>query len=200
MYKFTGFEIADLGDHQREQRIRRDVERNAQKGIRAALVQLAAELSLSARPNASHVELEQAMARGKRHPIDIRNVPGADEMPPRIGVLLQPGDQVLDLVDVPAVWRGPAPPLVTIDGSEIPILVRPFVPDGHLVVVQVADIRIAFQKPQKLMDDAPQVELLRRQARKAFRKVVAILPAENGTRAGPRTVRAVHAVVQNVLE
>src|SRR5204863_9236895 len=41
--EFARLEIADLRDHHREQRIRRDVERHAQEEIGAALVELAAE-------------------------------------------------------------------------------------------------------------------------------------------------------------
>src|SRR5689334_11097830 len=61
MHEISRLEAANLGDHQREQRVRRDVERNAEKNIGAALVELARELA------ACDVELEKRVARRQRH-------------------------------------------------------------------------------------------------------------------------------------
>ena len=59
--EFARFEIADLRDHHREQRIGGDVEGHAEKKIRAALVKLAAQLAIL------HVELKKHVARRQRH-------------------------------------------------------------------------------------------------------------------------------------
>ena len=44
--ELAGLQAADLRDHQREQRVARDVERHAEKNIRAALVKLAAQFAV----------------------------------------------------------------------------------------------------------------------------------------------------------
>ena len=54
-------QIADLRHHQRQQRVAGDVERHAEKKIRAALVKLAAQFAVL------HVKLKQRMARRQRH-------------------------------------------------------------------------------------------------------------------------------------
>ena len=59
-----------LRDHQRQERVARDVERNAEEQIGAALVELARQLAIR------HVELEQCMARRECHLRDVGRVVG----------------------------------------------------------------------------------------------------------------------------
>ena len=60
MHELAGLKIADLGDHQRQQRVGGNIERHPQEDIAAALVELAAQLAVG------HIELEQAVARRQR--------------------------------------------------------------------------------------------------------------------------------------
>src|SRR5205814_4490421 len=61
VHECTRLQITDLRDHQRQQRIRGDVERHAEKQIRAALIKLATQFALL------REELEQRVARRQRH-------------------------------------------------------------------------------------------------------------------------------------
>ncbi len=72
--KFAWLQITHLRDHQGEQRVAGDVERHAEKKIRAALVELATK------PSLIDEELEQTMAGRQRHLFDVRHVPRADDV------------------------------------------------------------------------------------------------------------------------
>ena len=155
----------------------------------AALVELARQ------PPVGDVELEQRVARRKRHAVDLGDVPCADDQPARVRIALDLVHDLRDLVDMPAVGRRPATPLASVYGTQIAVGVGPFVPDRHAVLAQVGDVRIAAQEPQQLVDDRPQVQPLGRQHGEALAQVEAHLVAERADRArtGPvafhRTVR-----------
>ena len=68
------------------------------------------------------------------------------------------------------------------------MFVGPFVPDRDAVFLQVADIGIALQEPQKFVDDGTQVALLGGDEREAVGEVVARLPAEHRQGAGAGAV------------
>ena len=61
VHKRARLQLTNLRDHQRQQRIRGDVERHAEKQIRAALIKLATQFALL------REELEQRVARRQRH-------------------------------------------------------------------------------------------------------------------------------------
>src|SRR5207247_3584775 len=73
-------QIANLRDHQRQQRIRRNVERHAEKQIGAALIKLAAQFAVL------REELEQRVARRQCHLLDFADVPRADDVTAAVGV------------------------------------------------------------------------------------------------------------------
>ena len=54
-----------------------------------------------------------------------------------------------------------------VDRAEIAVRVGPFVPDRDPVLLQPADVRVAPEKPQQLVDHRPHVHLLRGHERKA---------------------------------
>src|SRR5262249_42715492 len=61
-------EVALLGEHVREERVARDVERNAEEDVGAALVELAAQPRAAVPlPRPGDMELEEGVARGERH-------------------------------------------------------------------------------------------------------------------------------------
>src|SRR5208283_5099293 len=66
--------------------------------------------------------------------------------------------------------------------------VRPFVPDGHAMLVEPFDVRVAAQKPEQLVNDGLGVNLLRGEQRKRFAQRTTDLRAENGKRARARAV------------
>jgi len=74
--KVPSFETADLCDHHGQQSIGRDIERNTEEEIGGSLVELTAQ------PTVSDPELEERVARRERHVLDIRDVPGADDVAP----------------------------------------------------------------------------------------------------------------------
>ena len=72
-------ELADLqarllGEHVGEDGVGRDVERNAEEHVRTALVELAGEFPVG------DVELEQEVARRQGHVLQLRDVPGGDDV------------------------------------------------------------------------------------------------------------------------
>lgn len=67
--ELTGLKSADLRNHHSEKGIRGYIERNSEKNIGTALVELAGELPVR------DVELEQSVARRQRHLLHFRNVP-----------------------------------------------------------------------------------------------------------------------------
>lgn len=73
VHEGTRLHVHDLGDHHRQQGVRGDVERDSQKKICTALVQLARQ------PAVDDVELEEGVAWSEGHAIDVSNVPGADD-------------------------------------------------------------------------------------------------------------------------
>src|SRR6185295_5339800 len=85
-HEVADLEIALLREHVREQRIRGDIERHAQKNVRAALVELAAQFVVR------HVELEERVAGHELHLVELAHVPGADDDAARIRIRAQLSD------------------------------------------------------------------------------------------------------------
>src|ERR1051325_4323005 len=190
--EFAGTKIADLRDHHRQERIRGDVERNAEKDVRAALVHLAGQ------PPVGDVELEQRVARLQRHLVEIADVPRADDEPARVGLAPDLRDHVRDLIDVPPIRRRPRAPLIAVHRPELAVRIRPFIPDRDLVLVEKTDVRLPGEKPQQLVDDRAQMHLLRRQQRKPALELEAQLMPEHAQRARARAIRFRSAVVEDV--
>ena len=90
--------------------------------------------------------------------------------------------------------------LTTIDASEIAISVRPLVPNRNLVLAKVADIGVAFEKPEQLVNDRAQVKLFRRDQRESLAEIKPFLRAENGIGAGASAVGFEFSLVENKLE
>ena len=94
MHEIAGTVTAHLGHHQGQQRIGGDVEGHAQEDVGAALVELAGQ------PAVGHIELEQGVAGRQGHASTSPGIPGGDDVPARVGIVLQPVDQLDDLVDL----------------------------------------------------------------------------------------------------
>ncbi len=140
------------------------------------------------------------MAGCERHLGKIGRVPGAHDQPPRTRIGADFGNHLFDLVDGVAVLRRPRAPLLAIDGPELAIGVGPFVPDRHPVLTQIFDVGVAGEKPQQLVHDRLQVQLLGRDEREAVGKIEAQLMAEHRKRAGAGTVVFFDAVLEDPFE
>ena len=93
---------------------------------------------------------------------------------------------LFNLVNVFAVVSRPRSPLVTVDMSQVSILVGPFIPYPHSVLLQVLYVGVAIEEPQEFVYDWFQVQLLCGQAWETVLKVEAHLMSEDadGARAG----------------
>src|SRR5690606_2271177 len=169
-------EIALLRHHVRQQAIRRDIERHAKKDVRASLIKLAGK------PAVRDVELKERMTRRQRHPLELADVPCADDDSPRVRIAADQLDGPCNLIDLASVGRLPPAPLRAVYGAELAALVRPLVPDRDPIAAQILDVRVAGQEPQQLVNDRAQMQLLRRQQRKAFAEVEAHLMTEHAER------------------
>src|SRR5205807_5988897 len=105
MNELAGLVAGHLTNRQREQRIRGDVERDAEKDIGRPLVELTGEMVFR------DIELEQAMARRQRHPVDVGGVPGGDNQAPGIRTAADGLDDAGNLVNSVTVRPGPGAPL-----------------------------------------------------------------------------------------
>ena len=188
------FQIANLRDHPREQRVAGDVEGHAEKQIRTALVKLAAQFTVL------HKKLKQRVARRQRHLLDFADVPRADDEPARIGIFFDLRDDVVNLVDAASVGGAPVAPLRAIDAAKIAVPVRPFVPDRHLVFLQIADVGVAAQKPEQFVNDGAQMQFLRGENGEIFAQIKPRLRAENGISARARAVGLEFSVVKDVAQ
>jgi hypothetical protein len=138
------------------------------------------------------------VTRGQRHALDVARVPGSHQVAARIGVVLQAGDQLRDLVDFAPVCSLPVAPLMPVDRAKLAVLVGPFVPDANAVLLQGADVGVALQEPQQFVDDRPQVQLLGGQQRKTSLEVETHLPAEHRTCAGSGSICLAVAMFQDM--
>ena len=73
-------EVGDLGDHHGEQGVGGDVEGDSEEEIGGALVELAVEEVFATIGSALDIELEEAMAWGEGHILDLSGVPCGDDV------------------------------------------------------------------------------------------------------------------------
>lgn len=194
MDEIAHLEPGHLRYHVGQQRVGRDVEGDAEEDICRALVELARQLSIG------DIELEQCVARRQGHVRQIGHVPGADDVPTRIRIAPNRLDHFAQLVDVATIRRRPAAPLVTIDRSQVAVLVGPLVPDADAVVVQPADVGLAPKEPEQLAEDRTRVHLFGGDQRKTFPQIKPHLVAKHAQRAGTSAVTLFGASVADSLK
>ena len=191
MHKLTGFKIADLRQHHGQQRIGGNIERHAQKHVAAALIQHAGKFAVR------HIKLKHHMTRRQAHFGNFAHIPGRNNHSAVVGIVLKLVNHLCQLINSLAV---PVSPLRTVNRSQITVFICPFVPDSHAVILQILNVCISLDKPQKLMNNAFKVHFLGRHQRKTLAQIKTHLLAENRTRSDPGTVHLVHAVLQNIAE
>src|SRR3954468_19775303 len=146
MDELAGLEPRDLRDHHGQQRIRRDVEWDAEEHVPAALVELAAEAPVR------DVELEEAMARRQCHFVDLGRVPRTHNMAPGVRPRLDALDDTGDLIDRAALPVRPAPPLRAVNRPEVAVFVGPLVPNLDAAFLQPPHVRVATEEPEQFTD------------------------------------------------
>ena len=147
MDKVAIFESARLGYHHCEEGVGGNIERNTQEYIGRTLIKLAAEATVG------YIELEKDMAGREVHQGQFAYIPCRNKEAAGVRVAFYLVDEVSDLVDVRAVGAAPRTPLVTVNGSQLPVFASPFVPDTYLVVVEVLHICVAPKEPKQLIYD-----------------------------------------------
>jgi hypothetical protein len=150
--KGSRFESADLRDHEGQEGIGGDIERNTQEQIRAALVKLAAEFAIL------HIELEERMARREGHEMQLGGIPCRNDKSAAVRIFFDILHHAGDLIDNSAIRSLPVAPLGAIDPTEIAVFIRPLVPDRDIVLAQVGNVCLALQEPQQLVNNRTQVE------------------------------------------
>ena len=184
-----------LRHHVGKQRVASDVERNTQKQVGASLGQLARQ------PAFADVELEECMARRKRHVGKLGHVPGGHDKPARVWIANDLLDHVRDLVDALAVWPLPAAPLCTIHWSELAgFFVGPLVPDVHTLLDERADVGFSSKHPQQLCFDPFGEYLLALDEREILPQGECHLRAEHTQRASASSICLFDAVFEHVLK
>ena len=143
--EIPGQQIAHLRHHPQQQRVRRDVEGQAEENVGAPLV------DLERQPAGGDVELEKQVAGRQRHLRHRCDVPGAHDQPPRVGFLADLLQHLAELVDAAAFRRRPGAPLHPVNRTELAVLIRPFIPDADPGFPQAAHVRLAAQEPQQLV-------------------------------------------------
>ena len=178
--EFGRCETADLCDHPREQRIGGDVEWHAEEKICAALVKLATQLAVL------HTKLKQHVTRRQRHLLRSRRRFHALTIKRRLsGIRFDLLDHLVDLIDAHAIGVRPVAPLRAVNAAQVAPFIGPLVPNGHAVFVERADIRFAAQKPEQLVNNRFQMQLLRRQQGEGVPQIKPSLRAKNRNRPVP---------------
>lgn len=177
MDEIPGLIARDMGEHDEEEGVRGDVERHAKEHVGAALVKLQVQLA------AQDADLPHRMAGRQRHLRHVGRVPSRDDQAAGVGGFADHVDQRLDLVHAPEIA-----PLAAIDGAKVAVRIGPFIPDADAVFLEVTDVGIALQEPQKFVDDGFEMQLLGGDQREAIGQRVAALQAEMADGAGARAV------------
>ena len=160
--KCAGLKTADLRDHEREEGVGGDIEGHAEEEIGAALIELATEFAVL------NIELKKRMAWCEGHEMEFGGVPCRDDEATAIGIFFDVFDDASDLIDSGAIRSAPVTPLGPIDAAEVAFLIGPLVPDGNIIFPQVADVCLAFQEPEQLVDDGAEVEFFRGEERETL--------------------------------
>ncbi len=194
--ELPGLQAANLRHHQGEQAVGGDVEGHAEKKVGTALVELAAEFLCFE----VDVKLEEGVARRERHFLQFTDVPCVDNVSSASGVFPDGLDDGVDLVNASSVGRAPVRPLGSVNTAKIAFFIGPFIPDPDLVLMEVGDVGVPLEEPQKFLDDSPGVNLLCRHQRKALPQIVARLGTKDRPGADACSVRPLFSMCKNVAQ
>src|SRR6185295_20308882 len=96
-----------------------------------------------------------------------------------------------------ALRFAPIAPLGAVNAAEVALLVGPFIPDAHAVVVQIFDIGITAKEPQKLINDRLEMKFFRSEQWESFRQGKTGLRAENAICAGSSAIGFKFSLIEN---
>ena len=68
---------------------------------------------------------------------------------------------------------------MSIDWTQVSVLIRPLVPNSHTIILEILDVGVSCDEPQKFVDYGFEMDLLGGQQRKAFAKVKTHLVTEH---------------------
>ncbi len=88
------------------------------------------------------------MTRREVHIIQVTHIPGTDNDPSGIRIMFDRFDSFADLVDRTTFIVRPRAPLETVDMSQVPVGVCPFIPDTHSMFLQIFCIGIPLKEPE----------------------------------------------------
>ena len=118
------------------------------------------------------------MARRQGHFVNFSHIPGRDNHPAGIRIVFDSFYHIGQLVYSPPVWCRPTSPLVTIDRSQVPVFICPFIPDRHSVVLEIFDISISGNEPKQFVYYGFEMHFLGGQKRETLTQVKSHLIAE----------------------
>ena len=190
---FARLEPCDLRHHHEQKGIRSDVERHAEKYVAAALIELKAEFAVG------HIELKEGVARRQRHVGHLSHIPRAHYYASAVWGVLDLIYGLGYLVDMASLIVGPRAPLIAVDMAQVAILISPLVPNAHTVILQIAHIGIALEKPKEFVDYRLQMHLLGGEQRKSVGKIKAHLVAKHALCTRARAVALLHSVFEHML-
>lgn len=215
MDEFSRLKPDHLSDHHRQKCIGSNIERYPQESICGSLVHLTGKFPVC------HIELEHHVTWGQEHTVRLHRIIGHDEHTARVRVLLQSLDYILYLIDSFIIEIPPLEPIhwtkiamrfrkyfIRLDlRDEIRLrkassllyisLVRPFIPDMHVIIHEIFDISFSSEKPEKFMDNPLQKDFLGRQKWESFREIKPHLATENAPSSSSGPVTFVDSLVHD---
>lgn len=194
MYKIAGCQAADVGHHHGQEGVGGDIERDTEEHICRTLIELATQFPIG------HIKLEQAMAGCQCHVSDIANIPGGDDHPAAVGIGADGLHHLADLIDGLAIGSGPTAPLMAIHRAQVPVFIRPLIPDPDAMVLQVLHICISFEEPKQFVDNGFDVEFFGGQHGESLLQIHPHLVPECADRSGTGPIVLLNAVIEYMSE
>ena len=140
------------------------------------------------------------MARWQRHAVDLSRIPRADNHTPRVRMMLYQVYHVAYLVYRTTVVVGPRTPLMSVHRSEVTVLISPFVPDSHPMLLKIPHVCVAFEKPQQFVYYRLQMQFLCREQRETVFQIESHLVTEHAKRSRSRAVSLFYALRHYTVE
>ena len=134
------------------------------------------------------------------HRREVGHIPCAHYYATGVGIVADVVNCLCYLVNECSVIRGPRTPLVAVDMAKVAVRSGPLVPYTYAMLLQVAHVGIAAQKPEQLVYDGAQMQFLGGKQGESIFEVKTHLVAEHTACAGTCTVRFVGAVLHYVSE
>ncbi len=139
------------------------------------------------------------MARHEGHFVQLGHIPSAHDDAAAVRVAFERVDDLLNLVDVTAVRRGPATPLHAVHGAEVAVFAGPFVPNGDVAFFEPVVVARTREEPQQLLNNGAQMNFFGGHQREAFIEVKTHLVAKHASGACASAVGLGNAMCSHVL-